>query len=613
MKNCLFFCLAWRSLVENNEHATKKTAQYKSLQTVARRTIFFNILLLIICFVLIGIFVFYENSLQKQSMMLRESIHTINSMISDLYTYQRAPERRDEVVEAFFEKREMLKTDLRACNHELREIPLQTSNEEVYSMAEIKETITILGSDAREISSKYHRATKLLTTHAVAFLLVLGVSILIILITLLFIRKHLSMFYKKYRSILKQVKALVDYTSAEEIPFRPQWEEEAKIIETAQDIRKQILYDRELSEFQEYGTLESFVPKLMTIIEREVPVDRLAVAFLDPLDNVIAESAATKLDRLELDPGFIEHISRTTLGELVETGKPRIIGDLEEHYNDVNVSTATEKILQEGIRSSLTLPIFIQQNCVGFCFISHTEKHIYSEYHIEKSQNILNVLKQLLYSHYLIQQVISQSANSFVQLMQKKDNETSYHIIRMSRYSYAISRQMLGTDASVTPRFLREILWFAPLHDIGKIGIPDNILLKPAKLDSQEWSVMQGHVDIGAQILQDMNNGIDNVLQSSMLDIAIDIVTGHHEKFDGSGYPQGLKGKAIPLAGRISAVADVFDALTSKRPYKEAFSFEESRTIINAGVGAHFDPDVVHAFENAIQEIQEIYERYKEV
>jgi putative two-component system response regulator len=175
--------------------------------------------------------------------------------------------------------------------------------------------------------------------------------------------------------------------------------------------------------------------------------------------------------------------------------------------------------------------------------------------------------------------------------------DTGAHIKRVSRYSAAIARRM-GLDEKT----IETILYAAPMHDLGKIGIPDHILLKPAMLDPAEWEIMKTHTVIGAKIL----NGSD----AEYIKMGEIIARSHHEKWDGSGYPDGLKGKKIPISGRITAIADVFDALTSKRPYKEPFSVEDSLVIIRAGRGNHFDPDVVDAFFAIQDEILAIKKEY---
>jgi len=180
-----------------------------------------------------------------------------------------------------------------------------------------------------------------------------------------------------------------------------------------------------------------------------------------------------------------------------------------------------------------------------------------------------------------------------------KDKDTGAHIKRMSHYCAAVARRM-GLEQST----VETILYAAPMHDVGKIGIPDLILVKPAKLDPVEWEIMKQHTVIGVKILK----GSD----AEFIRLGETIAQSHHEKWDGSGYPNGLKGIEIPIAGRITAIADVFDALTSKRPYKEAFSVEKSLAIIKEGRGSHFDPDVVDAFFTIRDEILSIKKQYGE-
>ena len=178
-----------------------------------------------------------------------------------------------------------------------------------------------------------------------------------------------------------------------------------------------------------------------------------------------------------------------------------------------------------------------------------------------------------------------------------KDADTGAHIKRVSRYSAAVARRM-----GLAEKTIETILYASPMHDLGKIGIPDQILLKPARLDSAEWKIMKQHTVIGAKILK----GSD----AEFIRLGEIIAHSHHEKWDGSGYPNCLKGIDIPIAGRITAIADAFDALTSKRPYKEPFSVEKSLAIIRKGKGSHFDPDVVDAFFAIQDEILIIKKEY---
>lgn len=180
-----------------------------------------------------------------------------------------------------------------------------------------------------------------------------------------------------------------------------------------------------------------------------------------------------------------------------------------------------------------------------------------------------------------------------------KDNETGLHVIRMSHFS-----RIIALAAGFSEEEADEILHAAPMHDVGKIGIPDAILQKPGKLDAQEWDVMRQHPEIGAQIIGDH--------EASLLQMARRIALSHHEKWDGSGYPEGLVGDAIPIEGRIVAIADVFDALTSVRPYKEAWPVEKAVDLIRRERGKHFDPQLVDCFLESLDAIVEIKERWAE-
>lgn len=180
-----------------------------------------------------------------------------------------------------------------------------------------------------------------------------------------------------------------------------------------------------------------------------------------------------------------------------------------------------------------------------------------------------------------------------------KDNETGLHVIRMSKYA-----QLIGQSLGLSKNETELILHVVPMHDIGKIGIPDKILLKPGQLDTNEWEIMKTHTQIGANILEDETTEI--------LREARDCALSHHEKWDGSGYPRGLKGKEIPLFGRIAAISDVFDALTSKRPYKEAWTIEKTINYMRSQRGIHFQPKAFDAFIKVLPEIKTIMEKHQD-
>ncbi|KIL96977.1 Response regulator [Paramagnetospirillum magnetotacticum MS-1] len=215
------------------------------------------------------------------------------------------------------------------------------------------------------------------------------------------------------------------------------------------------------------------------------------------------------------------------------------------------------------------------------------------------------------------------SVRALACLAEARDNETGHHIIRTQAYVDLLARRLANHErfhqALVGPR-LGMVVKAAPLHDIGKVGIPDAILLKPGRLTPDEFEVMKTHPAIGADaISRAMDQALaqaDNKMAAqageafSFLKVAHEISIGHHEKWDGSGYPTGLSGEAIPVSARLMALADVFDALICRRVYKAAMSIEDATAIIAEGRGRHFDPDVVDAFLSRRDDFVEIARRH---
>ncbi len=174
-----------------------------------------------------------------------------------------------------------------------------------------------------------------------------------------------------------------------------------------------------------------------------------------------------------------------------------------------------------------------------------------------------------------------------------RDNETGAHVLRMSRISEVIAR-----GAGLDEKTCELILHSSTMHDVGKIGIPDSILLKPGKFTEEEWQIMKSHTEIGTQIIGDY--------PADIFWMGSTIAHSHHEKWDGSGYPEGLEGEAIPIAARIAAISDVFDALLSSRPYKDPWPLEKALAVMKENSGSHFDPTLLNVFLDCLDEILEI-------
>ncbi|MFQ5734963.1 MAG: two-component system response regulator [Planctomycetaceae bacterium] len=201
---------------------------------------------------------------------------------------------------------------------------------------------------------------------------------------------------------------------------------------------------------------------------------------------------------------------------------------------------------------------------------------------------------------------------SLAKLAESRDPETGAHLERIREYCKVVAMALTGKDGFrdiVDGDYVQSIYLTSPLHDIGKVGIPDSVLLKPGRLTADEFEIMKTHTTVGAETL---SAAIEQNTDAEYLRMARDIALTHHERFDGSGYPQGLVGKDIPLCGRIVAIADVYDALRTKRVYKKAFSHDVAKSIIVGGRGIHFDPVIVDCFNENEPAFIAIHDRFAE-
>ncbi len=241
---------------------------------------------------------------------------------------------------------------------------------------------------------------------------------------------------------------------------------------------------------------------------------------------------------------------------------------------------------------------------------THLRLKAASDYLRDKAAFLESEVARRTHELSVIQDVTIQVMSS---LAETRDNETGHHIRRTQHYV-----RVLAEELRAHPRFAAQLegdtidLLFksAPLHDIGKVGIPDRILLKPVPLDPAEWDIMKTHAAIGREAIERAEQALG--IRVDFLRYAKEIAYGHHEKWDGSGYPQGLAGEAIPVSARLMALADVYDALISRRCYKAPMSHEEAAAILDAGSGTHFDPEVVEAFRQRQEDFKRIAQTYSD-
>ena len=337
-------------------------------------------------------------------------------------------------------------------------------------------------------------------------------------------------------------------------------------------------------------------------------VARIAIAIYDSKTTLLKTFVHSSGDDNPLEHYQALLEDAPSLKKILDKGLPRVINNQltfegSEHEH-------ARRIGRQGYVASYTLPIFNGGNFIGFIFFNSYEKDVFSE----------SVLGQIdVYGHMISLMVINELTSIHTlaaaikttgHITHTRDPETGSHIDRMSRYSRVIAAA-LAEDYDLDDSYIEHVFMFSPLHDIGKIGIPDNILLKPGGLDDAESAVMKTHARKGRELIDDVlrNFGLENV---EYMDVLRNIAEHHHEAVDGSGYPAGMQGDQIPLEARIVAVADIFDALTSERPYKVAWSNEDAIATLSELAGETLDRDCVKALLDNIEEIERIQKQFVE-
>lgn len=360
--------------------------------------------------------------------------------------------------------------------------------------------------------------------------------------------------------------------------------------------------------------VEDAVDALFNLLKERMGIDRVGLAFVDYNREMIVAEYGVIVDRvIKLGPGFEVPFVRTSLYDLIESRKPMINNDLEEEFKKRPKSSSLYLLTQEEIKSNLILPLTMGNAVFGFLFLSSREKDFFNLNHLHLAEKIVYEIKGLLNRTYFTKVVFSKITSGFSELVEKKDNETGEHILRMVNYSTLLAYKLIEKnhpDYQIQERIVLEIERNAAVHDIGKVGIPDSILKKPGKLTEEEWEIMRTHPIIGGDIFKSIREGL-KAFDPELYKVSEDITRYHHEKWNGEGYPHGLKGHEIPLVARIVAVADVFDAISSKRIYKEAFEVEESFQILKNMSGINLDPYLVEIFIENKNEVLKIYEKYK--
>jgi HD-GYP domain-containing protein (c-di-GMP phosphodiesterase class II) len=322
-------------------------------------------------------------------------------------------------------------------------------------------------------------------------------------------------------------------------------------------------------------------------------VDRISVAAYDPATDLLKTFLASSPGRNDLVRYEARLAESPSLVEILQAGRPRVVNDLSIFRQGPHVHTSI--IAETGFRSSYTVPMYFDGSFWGFIFFNSRTSAPLVEATLRTLDVYAHLISAVVTAEMLAVRVLAAAVKTAHDIVHYRDPETGAHMDRMSRYARLIAQHLAATGvANLDDATIERIFEFAPLHDLGKIALPDSILLKPGRLSDAERNEMKQHTVRGLAMIEAIahNFGLE---QLDGLDLLRHIAESHHENMDGSGYPRGLRGGEIPLEARIVAVADVFDALTSTRPYKSTWTNDEAFAWLRKLARSKFDEDCVEA------------------
>ncbi|MCX7170136.1 MAG: HD domain-containing protein [Proteobacteria bacterium] len=339
-------------------------------------------------------------------------------------------------------------------------------------------------------------------------------------------------------------------------------------------------------------------------------VERIAVVAYEPAADLLKTFLASSPGRNSLVRYEARLADSPSLAQILKAGRPRMVNDLALFHQGRHLHTRV--IEEEGYRWSYTVPMYLDGTFWGFIFFNARNPGALAEPTMHTLDVYAHLISTIVTAEMLSVRILSAAVKTAHDMVQFRDPETGAHIDRMARYARLIAQHLAATGAAeLDDAVIEHIFEFAPLHDIGKLALPDRILLKPAPLSAGEREEMKQHTVRGLGIIEAIahNFGLEHL---DGLDLLRHIAESHHETMDGAGYPHGLHGTEIPLEARIVAVADVFDALTSQRPYKLSWSLEEAFAWLRKLARSKFDEDCVDALLFNVKKVKEIMAQFQD-
>ena len=339
-------------------------------------------------------------------------------------------------------------------------------------------------------------------------------------------------------------------------------------------------------------------------------VDRISVVAYDPASDLLKTFLASSPGRNHLVRYEARLAESPSLAEILRAGRPRVVNDLELFRQGRHLHTRV--IAEEGYRWSYTVPMFLDGSFWGFIFFNSRSPGALAEPALRTLDAYAHLISAIVTAEMLAVRILAAAVKTAHDMVHFRDPETGGHIDRMARYARLIAQHLAATGAAaLDDAAIERIFEFAPLHDIGKLALPDRILLKPARLSIAEREEMKQHTVRGLEMIDAIahNFGLEHL---DGLDLLRHIAESHHEAMDGSGYPHGLHGREIPLEARIVAVADVFDALTSARPYKPTWTDDEAFAWLRRLARSKFDEDCVDALLFNVKKVKEIQAQFQD-